>query len=215
LVAIVLTMMLLLSSSGAVFAKGTDTQQDYDSLIKSLDQYVKVVDNQFEIDIPKKVAKKIGPEQLDLIKQRMAESNLAIKSNNLTIDLTTKKAELLISDQQIMATLASQGYTQAIDPPTSTDIGPMLITNGGVTKVVFFWGGFDLYLSSYMVKYICVGGIAAVAVLVTLVPGIGWTLAGGIAGAIAAEWAGDQTYYAIVVRHYWGWPTPVSAMWLQ
>jgi hypothetical protein len=72
----------------------------------------------------------------------------------------------------------------------------------GVNKAVFHWWGISIYVSGNNVRLCAVGATGATGALVASIPGIGWSIAGGVAGAIAATMAGDHNYNAEIVSYY-------------
>lgn len=197
----ILTVTVLLSSSSAVFAAGPTTatsntnnaisQQNAKAkaLSDMLDPYVTVVNNQLVLKMPKGISGTIDPVALETVKSKIQETNKTIVNSNLTIDKITKTASISVSDQQLL------------NASSKSTISPMLV--GGQTTVVFYWWGFSLYLSSNMVKYIVQGGSAGIAALVSLIPGIGWTIAAAIAGTIVVSVEGDYQWQAKIVDYNW------------
>ena len=72
---------------------------------------------------------------------------------------------------------------------------------GGVNKAVFHWWGIEIYVNSNNVRLCAVGATGAGGAAIAAIPGIGWTIAGGVAGAIAATVAGDHKYPALIVSY--------------
>ena len=89
----ILTVTVLLSSSSAVFAAGPTTSTDTSTInnaisqqndkakafVDMLDPYVTVVNNQFILDVPKDIQKKIDPAELKLANEKINETNKSIK----------------------------------------------------------------------------------------------------------------------------------------
>jgi len=75
-------------------------------------------------------------------------------------------------------------------------------TTAGVNKAVFYWWGISIYVSGNNVRLCATGAAGATGAIVAAIPGLGWTIAGGVVGAIAATMAGDNTYNAKIVTYY-------------
>lgn len=196
IIALTLVLVMVFVTSISTFAANT-TAESTDataisanvgltkSTIDEIDQYIKIENNQYVLVLPKNVEKKMTESQLTAIKQSINTTNNLIKNSSVSIDSTTKTAIHTVPDQQIL-----KSDVNTVNP---------MVTYGGVTKVVFYWWGFQLYLSSSMVRYIAIGGVGAISAILALIPGVGWSIAAAIVGAVGGAVAGDTTFPALIV----------------
>lgn len=100
--------------------------------------------------------------------------------------LASGEEEYILSDAQLMQYLRDTGQEDVLNKVQENQ-GIQLL-KAGVTKVKKNkYGGYDLYLSKLFIQTLAVGGSAAVGALVALIPGVGWTVAGTILGAMSAH----------------------------
>ncbi|MFE6169394.1 hypothetical protein ACFVP8_16225 [Viridibacillus arvi] len=119
--------------------------------------------------------------------------------------------EYTISDEQFIEYLIETGQQDILDKIENTNVKSSLAkaSSSNVTKLVKQYSGntyyYDLYLSKLVAQTLAVGGSAAVGFFISLIPGIGWTLAGTIVGAIATHLTVSSINSGKIVRFnkYW------------
>ncbi|MGE7184099.1 hypothetical protein ACQKKK_08870 [Peribacillus sp. NPDC006672] len=94
--------------------------------------------------------------------------------------------ELTLDDAQFIDYLSLTGQDDILTQVK--DEGGLELYAAGVTKIKKnSLGGYDVYLSKLVCQTLAVGGAAAIGVLVALIPGIGWTIAGAVLGSMSAH----------------------------
>lgn len=219
-VILILSLTMLLNTSGPVFADdfSFDDQEpkpiDMETM-ELLDSYVSISDNQFTLTVPMGISNKIDSQELNEITSQIQEINKIIKQNNLVID-ETGAATMTISDEELRTILKDSGIQDNI-PKTGTEtpsfsdnqLGTTLQTFGnqdlsakiigGITTVKFYWWGFDLFLSSDMVRLCAKIGATAVGQLI----GARFGSAVGKAIGAVARIIVDRQWNAKIIRKYW------------
>lgn len=108
-----------------------------------------------------------------------------------------------LSDDVVLQRLADAGYDVSKEQKEN-NFRKMIRSarsQRGVTKFVKVKGGWDLYISSTLANIIVKGGGAAAGTLLAALPGIGWTLAGVVAGVVANQVSSDFVTFGIVCRY--------------
>jgi len=102
--------------------------------------------------------------------------------------LENGEIEYSLSDNEFKEYLKEIGQQHLLDKVEKENKDSFQNLASGVTKIVKnSYGGLDIYLSKLVVQTLAVGGSAAIAILVALIPGIGWTFAGTILGAMSGH----------------------------
>ncbi|MCM3362040.1 hypothetical protein [Niallia sp. MER TA 168] len=105
--------------------------------------------------------------------------------------LENGEIEYSLYDYQIIEFLKEndqQEILNKLDQLETNDENAFSLQKAGVTKITKnSLGGYDVYLSKLVVQTLAVGGSAAIGFLVALIPGVGWSLAGVILGAMSAH----------------------------
>jgi hypothetical protein len=201
---IVLALVALALLTQPILAKpADDTEWQYDKAIQRLEPFLSLTETgNIVLDPPAGVIKHIAPEVYLSILAGLEQTNLMIDQGYLTV-----------GEDFSLAVAAESGYTtQAI-----------IVDGGGgytgVTKVVWYWWGFYLYLSHYN----CVrveAGLAITAAICTLIPE---PLASKLIAIITASLVGsimvaDMYGRGVKIRfHYWiTWPNIIcTGIWSQ
>lgn len=131
--------------------------------------------------------------------KQLSSSNLVNEMDQLNISeetdvqwtetvLENGEIEYSLTDYEVKEYLRETGQQDLLDKVEKENENVISARAAGVTKVKKnSLGGFDIYLSKLVVQTLAVGGSAAIAFLVSLVPGIGWTAGSIILGAMLAH----------------------------
>jgi hypothetical protein len=202
-------VVLALVAQPALAKPADDTEWQYTKAIERLEPFLSVTETgNIVLNPPRGVIKSIKPNVYLSLLAGLQETNRMIDQGYLTVG---DGFALTVTEAYLVATAGGQLIYENTVAATST--------YSGVTKVVWYWWGFKLYLSHANCVRLAAGlGIAAA--IATLIPE---PLASKVVAIIMASLVGtimvtDVNDTGVIIRFHYLWIAPVvifTGIWPQ